>query len=350
MIKKNDCVPKKVLSQRRLRRQAIAVMIGGLVVAFLLGLAVGWFVPKNEKEKVTASAETIIPNPNASPEIYTSVGGYKFATLFSFLSQDFSNTSVSKTSVYTLFVEINETYNTVGSFFGVRTSFSAVSTTIGNVFGTTFYRVPFDFSGKVSNAEVLSSLGNDLSVVPSFTAGTPSASSFSIGSVIPHKVRVDLGRLYYYFNFSGSEGTVPTFLFEFGGSGKTLTILGLLGETLPILSSDSFESFLLPLYVTYDGSAYNPNLVYTQNQYDSYGNNRYNAGKNEGYNSGYAAGVAAGGNNNFMSLITAVVDAPIKAFTSLLDFDILGYNMKNLALALLTAGLLIAAIRFFSRL
>ena len=51
-----------------------------------------------------------------------------------------------------------------------------------------------------------------------------------------------------------------------------------------------------------------------------------------------------------MSLITAVVDAPIKAFTSLLDFDVLGYNMKDLALALLTAGLLVAAIRFFSRL
>lgn len=76
----------------------------------------------------------------------------------------------------------------------------------------------------------------------------------------------------------------------------------------------------------------------------------FGAGKNEGYNSGYAAGVAAGSNNSFMSLITAVVDAPITAFTSLLDFDILGYNMKDLALALLTAGLLVAAIRFFSRL
>ena len=41
MIKKNDCVPKKVLNERKLRRQAIAVMIGGLVVAFLLGLITG---------------------------------------------------------------------------------------------------------------------------------------------------------------------------------------------------------------------------------------------------------------------------------------------------------------------
>jgi len=90
-------------------------------------------------------------------------------------------------------------------------------------------------------------------------------------------------------------------------------------------------------------------LGFSEGQNQGY-NTGFGAGKNEGYNNGYAAGVTAGGNNNFMSLITAVVDAPIKAFTSLLDFDILGYNMKNLALALLTAGLLVAAIRFFSRL
>ena len=87
-------------------------------------------------------------------------------------------------------------------------------------------------------------------------------------------------------------------------------------------------------------------LTYTASEYLAYGKLQSQAG----YDKGYAAGVAAGGNNNFMSLITAVVDAPITAFTSLLDFDILGYNMKNLALALLTAGLLVAAIRFFSRL
>lgn len=350
MIKKNDCVPKKVLNQQKLRRQAIAVMVGGLVVAFLLGLVVGWFIPKNDKKNVIASAEAVIPDPNASVEIYTSVGGRKFTSIFSFVFHDFSNTSVSRSTVYSLFLEVDGTNNVVGSFFGLRTSFSAVSTTVGNVFGSTFYRVPFDFSGNVSDSEVLSSSGNDLSVVPTFTAGTPNISSFSIGSIIPHKVAVSLGRLSYFFNFSGAEGTVPTFSFEFGGSGKVLSFLGLATEQLPILTSSSFESFLLPLYVTYDGSAYNPNLIYTQGQYDSYGNNRYNAGRNEGYNSGYAAGVAAGGNNNFMSLITAVVDAPITAFTSLLDFDIFGYNMKDLALALLTAGLLVAAIRFFSRL
>ena len=44
MIKKNNCVPKKVLNERKLRRQAVAVMIGSLVIAFFLGLVVGKFV------------------------------------------------------------------------------------------------------------------------------------------------------------------------------------------------------------------------------------------------------------------------------------------------------------------
>lgn len=88
--------------------------------------------------------------------------------------------------------------------------------------------------------------------------------------------------------------------------------------------------------------------VYTQQQYEQFGQQQYNQGQQTGYESGYTAGIAASGNNSFLSLITAVVDAPITAFTSLLNFDILGFNVKNVVLSLLTAALVIACIRFFS--
>lgn len=88
--------------------------------------------------------------------------------------------------------------------------------------------------------------------------------------------------------------------------------------------------------------------IYTQNQYQNYGNQQYNQGLQAGYDKGYSAGISDGGNNSFLSLITAVVDAPITAFTSLLNFDILGFNVKNVVLSLLTAALVIACIRFFS--
>lgn len=88
--------------------------------------------------------------------------------------------------------------------------------------------------------------------------------------------------------------------------------------------------------------------IYTQDQYRSYGQQQYNQGQQAGYDKGYSAGISDGGSNPFLSLITAVVDAPITAFTSLLDFEILGFNMKNVVLSILTAALVIACIRFFS--
>lgn len=88
--------------------------------------------------------------------------------------------------------------------------------------------------------------------------------------------------------------------------------------------------------------------IYTQDQYQCYGNQQYNQGQQAGYDKGYAAGISDGGNNPFLSLIAAVVDAPITAFTSLLNFDIFGFNLKNVILSILTAALVIACIRFFS--
>lgn len=92
----------------------------------------------------------------------------------------------------------------------------------------------------------------------------------------------------------------------------------------------------------------NPSLLYTQQQYEQFGQQQYNQGQQAGYDKGYSAGISDGGNNSFLSLITAVVDAPITAFTSLLNFEILGFNMKNVILSILTAALVIACIRFFS--
>lgn len=87
---------------------------------------------------------------------------------------------------------------------------------------------------------------------------------------------------------------------------------------------------------------------YTEDQYQNYGNQQYQQGQQAGYDKGYSAGLADGSGNSFLSLITAVVDAPITAFTSLLNFEVLGFNLKNVVLSILTAALVIACVRFFS--
>lgn len=67
--------------------------------------------------------------------------------------------------------------------------------------------------------------------------------------------------------------------------------------------------------------------------------------KKQGYDSGYAVGKQEGieiaNSGTFTSLITAVVDAPIKAITGLLDFEILGQNMLSFFGALLSLCLIL---------
>ena len=68
-------------------------------------------------------------------------------------------------------------------------------------------------------------------------------------------------------------------------------------------------------------------------------------GENIGYNKGYAEGVDDANNYTFKSLITSVIDVPINAFRSLFNFDLLGFNMANFMLSILTLGAVLAVVR-----
>lgn len=63
------------------------------------------------------------------------------------------------------------------------------------------------------------------------------------------------------------------------------------------------------------------------------------------YNQGYSDGVKAAGDYTFLSLLGAVVDAPLQAVSGMLNFNLLGFNMLNFFYALLTCALVIAVIR-----
>lgn len=66
---------------------------------------------------------------------------------------------------------------------------------------------------------------------------------------------------------------------------------------------------------------------------------------NQGYTKGFSEGSAEGSNYSFMSLIGAVIDAPISAFTGLFDFTLLGVNLRSFILAMLTLAIVIVLIR-----
>lgn len=71
----------------------------------------------------------------------------------------------------------------------------------------------------------------------------------------------------------------------------------------------------------------------------------YSAGETVGYNNGYTAGVENGGKYTFASLFGSVIDVPVNAFTSLLNFELLGVNMLGFITGLLTLALIIFIIK-----
>lgn len=75
----------------------------------------------------------------------------------------------------------------------------------------------------------------------------------------------------------------------------------------------------------------------------------YDAGDSAGYKRGYFLGKEDGlkiaENGTFTALMSAVVDAPVKALTGLLDFEILGQNMLSFFGALLSLSLLLIFIK-----
>lgn len=85
--------------------------------------------------------------------------------------------------------------------------------------------------------------------------------------------------------------------------------------------------------------------------YDLGDNAGFNRGKSFGYdigyNAGYNAGVESSNEYTFMSLFSALIDAPVKVFLGLTDFEVFGIKVSSFVLALLTIGLAIAIVRKF---
>lgn len=75
------------------------------------------------------------------------------------------------------------------------------------------------------------------------------------------------------------------------------------------------------------------------------GDSAFSRGFSQGKTVGYNEGMNAAGKYTFLSLISAVVDAPIQAVAGLLNFNLLGFNMLSFFYALLTLAIVIAVVR-----
>lgn len=71
----------------------------------------------------------------------------------------------------------------------------------------------------------------------------------------------------------------------------------------------------------------------------------YSAGETIGYGNGFNAGLEQSNKYSFNSLIGAVIDAPVSAFTSLLNFEFLGVNILGLVTGLLSLAIIVLIIK-----
>ncbi len=134
-----------------------------------------------------------------------------------------------------------------------------------------------------------------------------------------------------------------------------------------------YLEFFMPSFLVCDSD---PNYHYTNNNFSTSSDNYnlgysegytsgsnygytsgFNAGKTSGYDNGYNVGLSAGydnGYNNgvndsnvytFNNLFGAVIDAPIKAFSGLFNFNLLGVNLLGFITGLFTLAILIFIIK-----
>lgn len=80
------------------------------------------------------------------------------------------------------------------------------------------------------------------------------------------------------------------------------------------------------------------------NQQNIY-NNGYNSGYDIGFNQGRQDGIVEANDYSFTSLISSVVDVPVKTFLGLFTFDFLGVNLADFLLGLLTFCVIIFVIK-----
>lgn len=88
-------------------------------------------------------------------------------------------------------------------------------------------------------------------------------------------------------------------------------------------------------------------IEFITSDYDTGYYDGYVTGKNVGYVQGYEQSYHDGHGNSFLGLFSAVIDAPVNVISQALDFELLGYNVKNFLFALLSIALVLFVVKLF---
>ena len=150
---------------------------------------------------------------------------------------------------------------------------------------------------------------------------------------------------------------------------KDITNTGQTIYILPTTDNKFFETKQDEIFYTYAPVGTNlyseiAGVNYTENQIEKIKNEEYTRGVDYGYsegykkanedkttygqtqyNKGYAEGAEKGNKYTFTALMLSIVDVPVQTLYGLLNFEILGYNMLNFVLGLISLAIVLYIIR-----
>ena len=117
------------------------------------------------------------------------------------------------------------------------------------------------------------------------------------------------------------------------------------GASQPLALKLSDRTYFLVSDLTGDqmySQGYQEGLLANQ---DNIYNSGYNVGRLEGYDDGYNSGINDSNQYSFYNLFGAVLDAPVKVFSGLFNFNLLGINLLGLITGLFTLAMIILIIK-----
>lgn len=318
MIKNNKFYTSE---EKKLRRRAIFALCALLVFSFVIGFVFGRFLPRR-KSNVTASAQSVVARNEDYQKYFYEYYGYYWYDLISISS---------KSRVITVSMSVSEEGDQNQLVLGRNLMISVLDFSTGRRNFAVIENITAPISETGLNQYIVSGTPT---IFQGVTVSSTSAFGFSSG----------------LFNSSITFDSSQRMTYNWATLHVRTTLHPSSSDPFwfsPINSfSNNTNSIAFPSTYILFGSV--GSGIYTEQQYQQFGLDQYNQGQIQGYNSGYAAGVAASDNNSFLSLFSALIDAPIIVFTSLLDFEVLGFNMRNVMLSLLTACLAVAVLRLFA--
>ena len=313
---------------------------------FCLSVAVAigsFFVTKKETKTHIASADSITSDFSytGSNLFFNVYPGYydkflilnynvKFVknsanTLFFDVSESklFTPYSLSNSDMWSASVRIASDYNSVVNNTG-STSFNLVSDNANHFILLYGIYTDLDGSNKYSVTDMYYNCSS------SFNCNVVSIRLYHDDDLV-----IDSIKGFNVITYSDNNNNTFSVYFRYGSRFSSL---------IKLLKFEDRTYFLTPDLT--DSQQYNQGYQQglADNQQNIY-NSGYNAGKIVGYNNGKTDGIASANNYSFIGLIGAVFDAPLQTFKGLLNFNILGINLLDFALSLITIALVVYIIR-----